>query len=355
MSFRKYLKTILLLLLLLIIQFVYFDYRYASNYTELEANFISNINAINDTLQSLKMELNLVERRSFVNIHKITLPIVFCGDTLDYSNQLVREKIEREFFSLLGEQGQIQLYLKRSAKYFPIIEKSLQEAGLPDDLKYLAVHESALLPSIRSRANAVGLWQFIRQTGRLYKLKINRYIDERRDPEKATEAAMLMLKDLYNIFKSWPLVLASYNGGMGRVRSSIKKHNSESFIDLSLPEETERYYFKIIAVKIVLSEPEKFGFKLQEDDFFTPRDHNKISFTVSNSRMSLNEIAKVCGISISNLKNLNPQIRKSYLPRGVYTLHVPEHVYTKYLYDDEALEGRKFSNIHTIEDTRSAE
>jgi len=297
MEIKNYRQIIIFLLVLFLIQVVYFNY----SYTKLENGLTSNIEAVSDTVIRLKSELDLVQRRSFVNSHKIPLPVIFCGDTLDYSNQLVREKIEREFYSLLGEQGQTQLYLKRSAKYFPMIEKYLLEAGLPEDLKYLAVHESALLPSIRSRSNAVGLWQFIRQTGRLYRLRINRYIDERRDPEKATAAAMLMLKDLHNIFHSWPLVLAAYNGGMGRVRSSIKMHNSESFIDLSLPEETERYYFKIIAVKIVLSEPHTFGFELDENDFFSSGDKHKISFTVNENTMSLTEIAQTCGVTISKL------------------------------------------------------
>ena len=189
MKIKNYLILLIVLSILYLLQFTYFYYKYFSELSRLENEVKHNIDWVNSTLSTFGSQLDSVERRSFVNIHKIPLPVVFCGDTLDYSNQLIREKLEREFYSLLGEQGQIQLYLKRSAKYFPMIERHLDDANLPDDLKFLAVHESALIPNIRSRSNAVGLWQFMRQTGQLYKLKINRYIDERRDPEKATMAA----------------------------------------------------------------------------------------------------------------------------------------------------------------------
>ena len=237
-----------------------------------------------------------------------------------------------------------------------MIERSLRAANLPDDLKYLAVHESALIPNIRSRSNAVGLWQFMRQTGRLYGLIINHYIDERRDPEKATSAATTMLKDLYNVFGSWSLVLAAYNSGMGRVRNSIQRCNSTSFVDLSLPEETERYYFKIITVKVILSQPEKFGYKFLKDDFFHSTDNQEIIFEVKRQRMYIDEIAKICGLTISQFKNMNPHVINSYLPQGNYYLKIPPENYAVYLINNEESLEKKGLNIFEVQgDTHLSE
>jgi len=148
---------------------------------------------------------------------------------------------------------------------------------------------------------------------------------------RTTAAATTMLKDLYNIFGSWPLVLASYNGGMGRVRNSMQRSNSTSFVDLSLPEETKRYYFKIVTVKIILSQPERFGYKFLKDDFFRSPDNHEIHFTVKKQRMYLTEIAKICGLTIAQFKNLNPQVINSYLPQGNYYLKIPPENYAVYL------------------------
>jgi hypothetical protein len=261
-------------------------------------------------------------------------------------NPYIRERVEREFYSLLGDQGQLQLYMKRTERYLPMITTYLVEAGLPEDLKYLAVHESALLPKIRSRSNAVGLWQFMYATGRLYKLKINRYIDERRDPEKATKAAARFLGDLYKQFGEWPLVLAAYNGGQGRLGRSIKKHNSKSLIDLSLPEETERYYFKIVATKIIVSRSEEFGFALERHEYFPTPEKTELEFTIHESQMTLEQIAAVFDMSIVALKEFNPQFRNTYLPTGNYKLKVPVDSYLKY---KEKEEGKDLNNIFSLE------
>jgi len=167
-------------------------------------------------------------------------------------------------------------------------------------------------------------------TGRLYKLKINRYIDERRDPEKATKAAVRFLGDLYKQFGSWPIVLAAYNGGQGRLQRSIKKQNSNSLIDLSLPEETERYYFKIVATKIIVSRAEEFGFTLEGHEYFPSPEKKKVDFTINDNQMTLEQIAEVFDLSIVALKEFNPQLRNSHLPKGTYQLKIPVENYLKY-------------------------
>ncbi len=320
------------LFIMLFFTVIYFaqEYRLTNHWAELG----EKQSLIEKELQSLQNKLDqleLINKRSFVNVQKIPLPLVFCGDTLDMDNHFMRERVEREFYSLLGNQGQLQLYFKRTERYLPAIENLLISTGLPEDLKYLSVHESALLPKIRSRSNAVGLWQFMYHTGRMYRLKINRFIDERRDPEKATKAAIRFLGDLYKKFRKWPLALAAYNGGPGRIQRSMKKQNSNSLIDLSLPEETERYYFKVVATKIILSQPEKFGFKFNGNDFFPTRTTVKVKYIIDEYMMTLDEIAANFEMSQVALKEFNPQLINSHLMRGSYDLKIPRENYYKYL------------------------
>jgi hypothetical protein len=317
---------------MLIFTAIYFaqEYRLFSQRAELSEKH----SLIEKELQSLQSKIDQLEstnKRNFVNVQKIPLPLVFCGDTLDMENHFIRERVEREFYSLLGNQGQLQLYFKRTERYLPTIENYLISAGLPEDLKYLSVHESALLPKIRSRSNAVGLWQFMYHTGLMYRLKINRFIDERRDPEKATKAAIRFLGDLYKKLGNWPLVLAAYNGGPGRIQRSMKKQNSNSLIDLSLPEETERYYFKIVATKIILSQPDRFGFTFNGNDFFPTRTTVEVKFTIDKYMMTLEEIAATFEMSQIALKEFNPQLINSHLIRGIYDLKIPRENYYKYL------------------------
>jgi len=322
---KKKLNIFLILLLIVVIMFffqAYYSFDKSEKLSDLEQKF-----------QNMRLKIDQLEtinKRNFVNIQKVPVPLIFCGDTLDMENHFIRERVEREFYSLLGNQGQLQLYMKRTERYLPMITAYLEEAGLPEDLKYLAVHESALLPKIRSRSNAVGLWQFMYATGRLYKLKINRYIDERRDPEKATKAAVRFLGDLYKQFGHWSLVLAAYNGGQGRIQRSIKKQNSKSLIDLSLHEETERYYFKIVATKIILSQAEEFGFSMESNDYFQTREKTEVEFTVDENQMTLEQIASIFDMSIVALKEFNPQLVNSHLLRGTYKLKIPVENFSKY-------------------------
>ncbi len=289
------------------------------------------MDSLTSIVSGLQERLHWAERNNNVSQYRLPDRLLFCGDTLDLNDPLLREKVEREFYSLLSKQGQIHLYLKRSLRYVPMIREKLAAENLPPDIKYLAVHESALLPRIRSRSNAVGLWQFMRSTGRLYRLKINNYIDERQDPEKSTDAAIRMLKDLYRKFGDWQLVMAAYNGGLNRIQRNINKQKTSEFLALSLPEETERYYFKILATKLILEDPETYGFIIDEDDYFyTPRTR-AVQFSIHANQMSLGEIAEISGMDLPYFKHLNPQFTNSYLPRGTYNLYIPESTYAHFV------------------------
>jgi hypothetical protein len=186
------------------------------------------------------------------------------------------------------------------------------------------------------------MWQFMRSTGRLYKLRINRYVDERRDPPQATAAAMRMLSDLHRQFKTWPLVLAAYNGGNNRVKRSLSEQNAETFFDLSLPEETERYYFKIVATKIIVSQPQRFGFHLAKNDLFQPVDITRLKLNISDRSMPLDQVAAMCNLSLARFKDLNPQFIRSTLPPGSYSVNIPS---AQYVYFQE--KSKKSSSIES--------
>ncbi len=330
MKIKKYLNIILLVLLVFILQTIYIEYSFSiqkQQMLDLQLNLDESFYNFSNRMKHIEDDIFTSSQKSFVNSHKIPNTIYFCGDKINLKNHFIRESVEREFYSILSKQGQIQLYLKRIGRYANLIETHLKEKEMPLDLKYLSVHESALLPKIRSRSRAVGLWQFMSATAQMYGLKVNKYIDERRDPEKATPAALRYLKDLHKRFDSWPLALAAYNGGPSRVKKSIQRQNAKDFFDLTLPEETERYYFKIIATKIILSNPEKYGFKMEDDDFYYPHPTQKVEFTIYESRKYLDEIADICDLNLATFKALNPSIKASYLPAGKYKLNTyTEHV-----------------------------
>jgi hypothetical protein len=324
MKIKKYLNIFLVILFIFILQIIYMEYNFSKQkqqMTELQLKLDEYDYNFDTRIHQLEEDILLSTQKSFVNSHKVPNNIYFCGDKINLNNPFIRESVEREFYSILSKQGQVQLYLKRLGRYGTLIENELKKEELPPDLKYLSIHESALLPKIRSRSRAVGLWQFMSSTAHLYGLKVNRYIDERRDPVKSTYAAVRYLKDLHKQFGTWPLALAAYNGGPNRVKRSIRRQNAKDFFDLTLPEETERYYFKIIATKIILSHPEKYGFNLSKNDFYYPLPTQKIDFTIYESKKYLDEVADICNLDLATLKALNPSIKSNYLPAGKYILN----------------------------------
>lgn len=208
---------------------------------------------------------------------------------------------------------QFEIYLARKTRYEPMIRRKLREAGLPQDLIYLSLIESGMNPDAYSRAHAVGLWQFISGTGRRYGLEVSYWIDERRDPEKATDAAVAHLKDLYEEFGSWYLAAAAYNGGPNRVRRGLRSVPGGSFWDLAdrrlLRRETRDYVPKIIAAAMIGHDPERYGFEAPErealPEYETVRVPDATSFDV---------LAEVAGTDEEMIDLLNPQFPRSVTP-----------------------------------------
>jgi membrane-bound lytic murein transglycosylase D len=245
-----------------------------------------------------------------------------CGEPVPLSEQMVYERLDREFLINVFDQGQVYLWLKRSSRYFPFIEARLKEKGMPDDLKYLLVAESSLRSQANSSKGAAGFWQFIEKTGKRYNLQKNSWLDERRDLEKSTEAALNYLQKLYNLFGKWTLAMAAYNCGEDRVKDEIQQQGEADYYRLALPKETERYIFRILTIKIILSDPGKYGYEIPAEGMYPPIKTDQVIIELS-APVSLKDIAKACGSYYRELKELNPEIQGPTLPSGIHRIKIP--------------------------------
>lgn len=248
----------------------------------------------------------------------------FCGETLPLHERHSREMLDREFTIAIHNQAQVVMWLKRKPRYLPFFERELKAAGLPDDLKYLPVAESSMIIDIRSRAGAAGLWQFMKHTGRRQNLRITPTIDERLDPISSTRSALRYLAFLKNKFTTWSLALAAYNCGEKRVSDAMSEQKSNDYYHLSLPQESERYLYRLAAIKIILDNPEAYGFKLPSEQCYQPLPCKPVSLKLKNE-FSLTDFALQLGTTYHTLKKLNPHLISKKLPRGKFNLLLPEN------------------------------
>ena len=256
-----------------------------------------------------------VKSEHFKSVTSMKLPdkLDFCGEEVPLDIPEVKERAEREFYLLLQQPGQIILYLKRAGRYFPMFERIFKEKKVPDDLKFLSVAESALFMA-RSPKGAVGLWQFMPATGREMGLQVDDYVDERRDPEKSTYAAIKYLSYGYKNYKSWTLAAAGYNMGHGGVKKNMNYQDGESFYDLYLNDETSRYILRIVIIKEFMTNAAKYGFDLSDEDIYK---QEKVKYvTVSSAIDNLADWAKSQGTTYKFVKLLNPWILKRELPKS---------------------------------------
>jgi len=247
----------------------------------------------------------------------------FCGESVPLDDPDVRERMDKELLLSLWDRDQAVLWLKRSTRYFPQIERMLAEAGLPDDLKYIALAESALRPHVGSPKGAIGFWQFLPETGRRYGLTVNDDVDERRNLTASTNAAIAYYRDLYERFGSWSLAATAFNMGEEGLEAEILAQGVRDFYRLYLPLETQRYLFRVLSAKLILTQPETYGFHLQETDFYPPLRFAPVELTTFEET-SLAVVAKAAKTDFKRIKDLNPELRGHYLAAGTYTLAVPE-------------------------------
>lgn len=264
----------------------------------------------------------LILNKTDIELAEIPNELDFAGEKAPIDKFYVREAFERDFYILLGQDYQTLLYLKRTEKYFPYIEEKLKERGMPQDLKYIAVAESALVQDARSHAGAVGIWQFIPETARSYGLAVNESIDERLDYEKATRKALDYLQDLHDRFGSWTLAAAAYNTGEGNIDKSLEIQEVDNYYDIYINAETSRYLFRILAIKTILEDPVEHGFKLTKADYFSWPETETIE--VEGEIEDLNQWAINNGSHLKEVKELNPWISGYTLPEDNWEIKVLE-------------------------------
>jgi len=249
--------------------------------------------------------------------------IKFCEIKIPHEILEIRQRLEKEVLLAVHNKPQVILWMKRSARYFPIIEKILKQENLPLDLKYVPVVESALRPHSGSSKGAIGYWQFLKDTGKRYGLRIDATIDERRNIFKSTLAACHYLKKLNAEFGSYLLALAAYNMGEFGLNTQMDTQENRDFFSLYLSLETQQYVFKIIAAKMILEQPEKYGFFLKASDLYPEFRFSKINFNL-NAKIPIVMIAQAAQIPFKTIKDMNPEIRGYHLDSGKITLLIPE-------------------------------
>ncbi len=273
--------------------------------------------------------------------------VIVVGDFPLEVNRYVEKYIE--YFTGRGRPN-MELWLERSGKYFPMMAKIFAEENVPQQLIFLSMPESGLNPNARSWAKAVGMWQFMKYTGKTYDLKVDFYIDERRDPEKATRAAANYLKDRYYSLNDWYASIASYNCGEGRVRRSMRRAGSTNFWKYRrfLPRETRNYVPQYIAVTLIGSNPTHYGFESIRYQRSIPIKTHEL-----HEPIDLNIIAKCAGVELSMIKELNPEILQHHTPpdfNGGYKIKVPEVTYDYFVKNLENVpdEAKLQYVLHTV-------
>jgi membrane-bound lytic murein transglycosylase D len=281
-----------------------------------------SISQLRSEVASLEDRLKNIPARPPLTSHKLPQEVFLCEERIPLEDRNVWENLDREFLVALGNEAQVLLWMKRARRYFPYIEKRLEEIGLPNDLKYVTITESSLRPEAVSYSGAAGIWQFIPSTGERFGMKRTRSLDERFDFFKATEGALSYLKSLNDDFRSWTLSMAAYNAGENRIRKEIELQKTRNYFYLDLPMETERYVYKIAVAKIILSDPEKYGFYLEEKELYDPLQVERIQIELT-CPLPMIEVAKAVGSFYKTIREMNNHFSEETIPPGTHFLNLP--------------------------------
>ena len=268
-------------------------------------------------------------QRPGINPHEWHAPAVpkemnFAGEKVPLEQWDIKERLDRELLFNYYSQNNILYMLKLANRFFPAIEKQLTLNGVPADFKYLCVAESNLLADAISRSGAVGFWQFLSGTAPGYQLEVSSGVDERKHLMQSTDAACKYLKAAYSRFGSWTAAAASYNCGQGGYAARAKKQKTNNYYDLFLPEETNRYIFRILAFKHLMENAADFGFKVKDDQLYHPIQTRTVK--VVTTIPDLSQFAIDNGTTYKTLRILNPWVRSNSLvikPGKSYELLLP--------------------------------
>jgi membrane-bound lytic murein transglycosylase D len=269
-----------------------------------------------------------------------------CGEAVPLEEQSIREALDREFVIVVWSRAQTTMWLKRAQRYFPEVEQKLKSRGLPQDLKYVVLVESDLRLNARSHAGATGPWQFMGPTAQRFQLKITDAVDERLDFGSATDAALDYLQILRRQLGSWALALAAYNCGEGRVQREMAAQRVNNYYHLALPEETERYVYRVLAAKVVLESPGAYGFDIPPDGLYEPLEYDEAEAILTQEIM-VRSLAAACGTYYKAFKGMNSWIKGNSLPPGSYVFKLPKGT------TDRFAEAQRFGNLEPKLETPS--
>ena len=244
-----------------------------------------------------------------ISLPKVPTEMTFSGEPVPLRDPQVRERLERELIVNMYKHASTILILKESGRWKSYLQAMLDSASVPQDFFYLAVIESELDPMSRSSAGATGFWHFTVSTAKEYGLEVSDYVDERRDAEKSTRAASEFLKRAYKKFGSWTLAAAAFNRGSKGIENAINGQYTNSYYQLYLNEETSRYVFRMLALKLIIEAPEKYGYSLSPSDYYQPIEYKTI--IIGESIQDLPQFAKSLGVSYQTLKEYNPWIQNT--------------------------------------------
>jgi membrane-bound lytic murein transglycosylase D len=254
---------------------------------------------------------------------KLPDSVRFAGEKIPLENFDTRESLEREIITTAYRHSSTILIIKRANRYFPVIEKILKEFNIPDDFKYLTVAESDLSNMV-SPAGATGFWQIMPETAKEEGLEVNAEIDERYDVEKSTGFACKYFLKSYEKYGDWTLAAASYNSGRNRIDDQIEIQHEKNYYDLLLSEETARYIFRVVAYKLIITDPAAYGFEIEKNELYPEIRFNEVK--VDTTVTDFSNFARKFGTNYKILKLLNPWLRKPYLtnkPGKAYVIKIP--------------------------------
>lgn len=257
----------------------------------------------------------IITEKAAFEVPDIPNEITFAGEEINLTDVDVRERFDRELVVNNFWHSNTILYIKRANRWFPMIKEMLRENGVPEDFVYLSVIESGLTQAT-SPSGAKGFWQFLKPTAQEYGLIVNREIDERLNVEKSTQAACRYLKKAYQEFGTWSLAAASYNMGMNGVRRALEKQQVDSYFDLSLNEETSRYVFRMLAIKEIMEDPEKFGFEIDPHHLYPEYELRRME--LKESIADLADWARQQETSLKVIRRLNPWILRDRISAHRY-------------------------------------
>jgi hypothetical protein len=287
-----------------------------SNLEKTVTEYRKELNSLKKEIDGLKKELKALDMPPVPDL------ISLCDKPIPLFDDEVREGFEREFYQLLQDKGLLTILVKRHAKFLAVVSAEIERAKMPPDLVFLAVTESYLNPRVRSVANAGGMWQFIKETGKREGLFINDDVDERYTVTRSTRIALAYLNKLNSEFSDWFLAMAAYNCGENRVRQAIASQCTRDFFGLFLPEETSRYIYRIAAIKEILSNPVKYGLRVERNTYYRPYAVEEMTIELDRETHT-SVFAQIMQVPYKRFRMHNLQMRKDKLSPGIYRVYVP--------------------------------